>query len=361
MSVSYGIVRLFALQGKRPSFSSQGAQLSKLRPQHRRSSPSSHSSRPVTTAAISSTEHANFIQDAGGSKVPKNLGAMLAVLEAQAQTIVQPTDRVGLVPLVIPLSRDVKGKTTALLRWPTPPEGMEMPVVRADENGLFFLANSIDQYIHRALAEDDVKCVELGVKARVVAEAAGSVGLTMYKSGDVAASPYKRLDVYLMKQVGKFPDVFERLALSHLGKNDQISALVTAEYYNNRQFPGWGRPSAFLAELYQKIGRQLECRDAARMALRSPWWTLGTPFEVIANLAEYGRENGIKQLRERISEEAALNDAQQGKAPAQIALDRAAFTMDIAVAEKSWPETLPRLAELYKEGGMPDVAKLVLA
>lgn len=51
-----------------------------------------------------------------------------------------------------------------------------------------------------------------------------------------------------------FPDVLERIALDHLQRDDQVSALVTGEYYLNRNhFPGFGRPFVFNAELFLKL------------------------------------------------------------------------------------------------------------
>ena len=37
-------------------------------------------------------------------------------------------------------------------------------------------------------------------------------------------------DTYLTRKTGMFPDVVERLALQHLRKGDQLSALITAEW-----------------------------------------------------------------------------------------------------------------------------------
>lgn len=62
------------------------------------------------------------------------------------------------------------------------------------------------------------------------------------------------VDVYLMKKVGLFPDVFERLAMRHLERGDEVSALVTGEFYaNKKHFPGFGRPLVFNAELLLRV------------------------------------------------------------------------------------------------------------
>lgn len=55
-------------------------------------------------------------------------------------------------------------------------------------------------------------------------------------------------------QVGMFPDVCEALALGHLARGDQTSAMVASEWsMRNNHFPGWGRPYEFAFELLQKV------------------------------------------------------------------------------------------------------------
>ena len=49
---------------------------------------------------------------------------------AKDEKPVPPYVRQGIIPLAIPLSEDQSGAFTPLLRWPTSPEGMEMPVVQ---------------------------------------------------------------------------------------------------------------------------------------------------------------------------------------------------------------------------------------
>eukprot|EP00898_Chlorokybus_atmophyticus_P003704 jgi/Chlat1/4334/Chrsp29S04500 len=326
----------------------------------RAQSQSSRCWRRRSTCSISAPEHTNYISDVAAFTPPANLPALLRVLEAKGEKVVAPTERAGMVPLVIPLTRHSSGEVTGLLRWPTPPENLPMPVVRATDHGLQLLATSAETYIHRMLAEEDVNALESGVQQRLLAEAAGECGAQLYKSGDVAASRLKRLDVFFLKQVGMFPDVFERLTQGHLDKQDEVSALVTIEWYCRGHFPGWARPYAFNALTLNRVGRPLEARDAARVALRNPWWTLGTPFTEVADLAGYG-ESGIEFVREKLSEETKQNDIVQGKAPAQVALDQAAFMMDICSASNQWQDSIPKLAELYKEAGYPEVARFVEA
>lgn len=65
-------------------------------------------------------------------------------------------------------------------------------------------------------------------------------------------------------QVGMFPDVCEALALGHLSRGDQTSAMVASEWsMRNNHFPGWGRPYEFACELLQKVGaaHRLACHQ----------------------------------------------------------------------------------------------------
>lgn len=43
----------------------------------------------------------------------------------------------------------------------------------------------------------------------------------------------------------------------------------------------------------------------------------------------------------------------------QIALDEAAFLLDLASVEGTWDSALERIAECYKEAGLHDMAKFV--
>ena len=64
-----------------------------------------------------------------------------------------------------------------------------------------------------------------------------------------------------------------------------------------------------------------EARDSARIALRSPWWTLGCPFEKIADLAGF-KEQNLDYIREKLSEEMKQAELKSGRSPEQIALDQ---------------------------------------
>lgn len=66
-----------------------------------------------------------------------------------------------------------------------------------------------------------------------------------------------------------------------------------------------------------KVGRKLEAKDAARCALRSPWWTLGSSYADVASIAGWGEEQ-IEFMRERVSEEGRREDLLKGKDLAQV-------------------------------------------
>lgn len=44
----------------------------------------------------------------------------------------------------------------------------------------------------------------------------------------------------------------------------------------------------------------------------------------------------------------------------QIALDKAAFLLDLASVEGKWGDFLEQIAECYKEAGLHDIARFVL-
>lgn len=65
------------------------------------------------------------------------------------------------------------------------------------------------------------------------------------------------------------------------------------------------------------MGRKLEAKDAARCALRSPWWTLGSWYADVANIAGWGEEQ-IEFMRERLTEEGRREDLLKGKSLEQV-------------------------------------------
>lgn len=316
-----------------------------------------YSSPKATLGVLAESDHGAFIKAVADIEPPALLPYLLKVLEAKGEEVCAPREREGIVPLAIPLSRDASsGEMTALLRWPTAPSSLPMPVVRVYPTGVRLLAKSVEEFIARALAEEDIA----GGPGKL-SEAAGIIGAQLYTAGSFANSGIARKDIFLMKKVGLFPDVFENLALGHLERGDQVSALVAGEFYSSRQhFPGFGRPYVFNMELLSRVGREAEAKDAARIALKSPWWTLGTAYQEVAKTAGFG-DAMLEYALERLSDEGRKNDLVKGKDPAQVSLDQAAFLLDVASVEGDWEKHRERLAALYEEGGLHQMALFVLS
>lgn len=68
-----------------------------------------------------------------------------------------------------------------------------------------------------------------------------------------------------------------------------------------------------------QVGRQLEAKDAARVALATPWWTLGSSFSEVASIAGWGDEQ-VEYKRFRVTEEGRQEDLLKGKTPEQVSL-----------------------------------------
>ncbi|KDP25008.1 hypothetical protein JCGZ_23991 [Jatropha curcas] len=225
---------------------------------------------------FSSSGHVSFIKDVAATQPPEHLHHLLKVLQTRGETVISPGSRKGLIPLVIPLSENLSGSITALLRWPTAPPGMEMPVVEVRKHGVWLLAKNVDQYMHRILVEEDANNFSGGR----LYDASSEAGEKLYRRGDFAESQIANLDLYILKKVGLFPDLLERKVTCHFEQEDHVSAMVTGEFYTKKDlFPGFGRPFVFYAEVLKKVGRISEAKDAARVALKSPWWTLGCAYE----------------------------------------------------------------------------------
>ncbi|KAJ8763325.1 hypothetical protein K2173_002208 [Erythroxylum novogranatense] len=307
---------------------------------------------------FSNTAHVSFIKDVAATQPPQHLPCLLKMLETRGETIISPGSKQGLIPLVVPLAENLSGSVTALLRWPTAPAGMEMPVVEVSKHGVWLLSKNVDQYIHRILVEEDAS--NFNESNGELFHASSEVGKKLYNKGDFAESQIAKPDAYLLKKVGLFPDIIERKVLRHFEEEDLVSAMITGEFYTKKDlFPGFGRPFVFYAEILQKVGRTSEAKDAARVALKSPWWTLGCAYQDVASIAQWEDEQ-IEYIKEKITEEGRQEDLKKGKEAAQIALDEAAFLLDLASVEGNWDEAVERIAECYKEAGFEDIARFVL-
>ncbi|GAY50308.1 hypothetical protein CUMW_125590 [Citrus unshiu] len=300
------------------------------------------SSRSVRSSSSSFPDHISFIKDVAATQPPQHLSHLLKLLKARGESIISPGAKQGLIPLAIPLAKSSSDALTALLRWPTAPPGMEMPVVEVWKHGVRLLAknvhmHSVDQFIHRILVEEDAKNLleSSGMLFHVAAEA----GEKLYKKGNFAKSQISDIDVYLLRKV---------------------SALVTGEFYTKKEhFPGFARPFVFNAEILLKVGRNLEAKDAARGALKLPWWTLGCKYQEVADIAQWEDEQ-IDYIKEKVTAEGKQEDLNKGKTHSQVALDEAAFLLDLASVEGTWDDSAERIAECYEQAGLHDITAFVL-
>ncbi|KAK9809015.1 hypothetical protein WJX72_007933 [[Myrmecia] bisecta] len=330
-----------------------------------------------TLALAGAEEHARYIDEIAMASRPARVATLLKVLNAQGHEIVSPADRTGLHPLVVPLSKhavqpapgdaSVIGNETftCLLRWPESKRSIGMPVVQMSRNApsMRLVARTTDEYLHRALAEEDVAS-----GPGQIAEAAGPSGREVYVPGAVASAKQVHLQAYLTRRAGMYIDVVEQLMANHLSKGDTMSALITGEWYmRSKHFPGWARPFEANALLFQDINRMEEARDTARIALRMPWWTLLTGFQKIRDLAELSGD--ADAVANALSEETA---AASGPVPGgniiskdakQLALEKADRTMNRSAAGSTadWDSIRGQLADEYRAAGLSDVAEFILA
>ncbi|CAN1324728.1 Protein IN CHLOROPLAST ATPASE BIOGENESIS, chloroplastic [Linum perenne] len=295
------------------------------------------SASPSRSPSLLFSDHTDFIKDVAATQPPKYLPQLLSILRSRGDSIVSPGDKQGMIPLAIPLAKTSSDAVIALLRWPTAPPGMEMPVVEVRKYGVWLLAKTVDQFVHRILVEEDANGLSKGNNDIFTAAAdAGS----LYTKGDFADSQISDLDVYLLKKVGLFPDILERKVMRHFEREDQLLRPLN-------EFP-----FAF------RVGRKVEAKDAARGALKSPWWTLGCPYQEVAEMAEWDDEQ-IEYMEERVTEDGRKQDLNKGKNPAQIAVDEAAFLMDLASVDGTWDDYLERIVGCYKEAGLHDIARFL--
>jgi hypothetical protein len=248
-----------------------------------------------------------------GATAPTHLRELIDVLRAQGGVPIDPRDRDGVHPLVLPLARfqedetstsssgslpTSRNSTVGLLLLPTNiRNGTDLVVVRFGPGGVRFLAPSASLHVHAALVEEEHSFYLNSLKHgkdparggdtyRPVMHAAGVLGLpnnSKCPPGTFARmpkeSPKKRKEVFTQSAFGcVFPHAVDLLIQHHeVLKKDHLSALVTSEWYTRqRAFAGWGMPHLVNAKLLKKHGRGGEARDAARVALASaPWWTLG--------------------------------------------------------------------------------------
>ena len=276
------------------------------------------------------------------------------------------------------------------------------------------LAKDAASYVHAAIVREDASPASAATKTPEpypVAGAAGAAGRAMYTRGELAASSMPdRPEVFILRNVGKFPDDMEAMALRHLNGVEKgaspsdsavTSALVTAEWYaNDRAFEGWAGPQAFNARMLRAMGRADEARDAARVALSTAacWDTVGTErggAAEMAALAGLDARMGARELREMLETggeaHKAAAAAMAGRIPENVggaggprgegisdeeassrvvamraaaaALDAVALGSEADVARgagESWEDAREEVGSAYGEAGLAGLAVFVL-
>ena len=284
--------------------------------------------------------HDRVLRQEAGVEPPPRLAALMSLLVGDELEVCDPRDRSGLHPLLVPLARD-EHTTVALLRWPTPPKGLPMPVVRAGERGMSLVALSVDQWLHKELATRDVDQDDMAGLLRAV-----NRDEVLYEPGAVTLSNLP-LKAYLLLKVGGLPELYYELALGHEAKGDTMAACVTADRCTTA-VPDFGEPHVFRTALLDRLGRGEAARESARAALTLPIWTLGAPFEPVALKAGWAHPVTSAPFH------AAADDTNKP------VLDRAAHRMDaVAVEEGDWDAVRPELAALFREGGLGALADFV--
>jgi hypothetical protein len=188
------------------------------------------------------------------------------------------------------------------------------------------------------------------------------VGVSLHAHGAFKTSG-KEFDVYVTTQIGKFPSSMEGLVRRHLKRNDEQSALITCDLYK-ATFGDWGAPHVFISDLYSKLGRDEEARDAARQALQTPWSTIGGR-DAITRMIDVAGWSGktvaeIKEVLEsRRGPSAAAFDGP--KSEKQLAREEGELLLDqIAAGEIESSTVNQRLAECYMNAGKPALAKFIM-
>jgi hypothetical protein len=181
------------------------------------------------------------------------------------------------------------------------------------------------------------------------------------------------VDKYVLLRVGPFQDIYEKLALGHAEKGDESSALISAEAANGK-ISGFASTFRFYARLLSTFpNREEETRDAARMCLRLPLPSIGLDTEDFREVAMLGQiaeesdsdEEAIAKLQ-RMYEKIRAHEQEEdprsagAKTPEQQANDEATYLLDsVALSGGSWKDVRPKVAKIYADVGLKDMANFV--
>ena len=301
-----------------------------------------------------------------------------------------------------------------LLRVPSEQRGLQVVSCSRGAPSMELLARSVDELLLRLLAEEEATAMAAAAGAqpgnggdgdskearrrRPLAAAAGpaadgllsasllaaaakaaeaAAAAAAKEAGEEDSSTFSRatLDRALVAAGALSPALCERLLASHLSKGDEMSALITGEWYMRRNhFPGWARPYEHVARIYEKLGRAEEARDCSRVALSLPWWTLGGGFGAAAELAGLPRDGaGARGALEAAERGAGGLPPVTNRDERQRTLDAFAAVLDDGAAsvevvsssagsesssDVDWPSFAERGAGVLEEGGGATMGEL---
>jgi hypothetical protein len=333
----------------------------------------------MTGTPMDVATHGTFLKAVALVDVPATLPMLLSLLEMQGRKLIQPEDRKGMNPFLIPISEWDHGERLCYVRWPTMAENTEAGldlqiVVTTPMGGIRLYAMNTDAMCRRMVAEMDfygqsgcTDAIEMLNKDEVKYTSGDYVPFLRSGKFDVITEDDLRLvmDRYLLTKVGPFPDCYERLATHFKSKDDVVSALVTCERAVSL-FYGFGHPVSFHANMLMESERVIEGKDVAKSALGMPLWTTADSKEDLNRVAKSAGYTGIDIIGEMHAYRARdSREEEQGKdlPKEQVALDQAAHLMDavvIGAVEGGWTMAVPEIAGKYKFSGYPDVAKFLL-
>lgn len=328
---------------------------------------------PTTNCDVE--EYKSFLIDVAKIKPPARLDFLLQLLTIKGEKLVNPRDRKGINPFLIPLSMNkVNGTLLCYLRWPTQREEMDLQLVRTTEAGVRLLSTNTDSMCHRIVAEMDYAGSDLVVGLTEQLNRDGklySVGdyLHLFQSGKFPISTKKDqrivLDKYLLTKVGAFPDCYERLAKHALQKGNKTTALIICER-SMELFYSWAHPILFYTRMLKGLGREKECQEAAKSAMSLPAWTVAetqADLDEVVKLSGYSGTKIVGDMHAFRSTDPRETEVAEGLNPLQVVLDQASHLMDAvtlgSVADGWSGSARLDLAKKYREGGYPDIADFI--
>ncbi|CEM08953.1 unnamed protein product [Vitrella brassicaformis CCMP3155] len=331
-------------------------------------------------------EHLTFLRDVAAvpeATLPsKELPHFISLLQRRGYEVVSPSpSRGNFHPFFIPLARNTSADESnpssylGLLKWPSAPEDMPLPVVRPGPSGVSLVSFDIRSLMKRFAVEEDLRGDETAGETVQLVNSLLNEG-EGYELGDVHRLGLGLPRYLALKRVGRFPDVYEALVDLHLAKGDTYSAMVASEKYY-KEVKGWGRPLAYHADLMATHRGNTEvARDAAKVALKLPIWTTAADDAELRRTVDLAADRSYDEYRDsflRRSRDPRTEEIQRGrKLKYVVALERAAWLMDammFGLKSKTggegpvyvpWSAIKQQLADLYTEGGAPEMARFVL-